>query len=93
MSAAAIQMHGGMAQFASGNFGVGFSNWWHGGANIAASAVMMQMFRFFKSDGMNGAKRAFNSLVDGTAAVGGGTIDAVTWISPDFAPQEASCRR
>jgi hypothetical protein len=76
---------------ASGKFRTGFSNWWHGGANLGASVLGMQFFNFFKSGGFNASQMAYNKMVNGSAAVGGLSTDVVAWASPDSIPLETYC--
>ena len=48
-------------------------------------------FKLLRVGGNTVSDRLFNSVVDSSGASAGLISDAITYISPDFAPEEAPC--
>jgi RHS repeat-associated protein len=91
VGASGVQLLGGTAQLIGRQRDVGWNNIKHGGINVAASLSTYSIFRAMALGGRSVSQRLFNSYVDGAGAVSGLTIDTITYISPEYAPQMASC--
>jgi RHS repeat-associated protein len=91
--ASGVQTLGGAAQILGGSSNAGWTNIRSGAINAGASLSAYALFRAIATSGRTVSQRVFNSSVEGGGAAAGLTIDAITYISPDFAPIEASCER